>query len=96
MFWIELRRHRIAGMEREAVRLIDLMGVRACATACRLARQANDFSTMRYWSSVQAIIVRKTGEAAAIGQTPENMIWERPRELEPPVEGFLALPRPSA
>ncbi len=96
MFWIQLRRQRIAGLESEANCLINLMGARASATAARLAREANDFSTMRYWSSVQAIIVRKTGEPVAIGQTPQNMICERLRELEPPVEAFLALPRPSA
>ena len=57
---IHRRRRRYAQREAEADRLIDGMGLQACAAAALLVREANDFWTMRYWLKVQEAIARKT------------------------------------
>ena len=61
MFWLLRRRsQRRAGIESEADRLIEGMGLKAHAAARRMAREANDFWSMRYWSAVEKAIARRT------------------------------------
>jgi len=81
MRWLlDLRRQRYASREAEAYRLIASAGAAAHAIARRMARDANDFSTMRYWTSVQAIILRKSSGSLSVRHPPQSMIYERPRD----------------
>jgi hypothetical protein len=81
MRWLfDLRRQRRASREAEADRLIAFAGAAAHAIARRMARHANDFSTMRYWTSVQAIIERKSSGPLLAPHAPQWMIYERPRD----------------
>jgi hypothetical protein len=90
LWFLNLRRQRLACLESEAERLIGLTGDWACATARRMARDSNDFPSMRYWASVQTIIERKLGESIASGGMQPHMIYERPKDrgfdFEPAVE----------
>jgi hypothetical protein len=74
------RRQRLARRDSEADRLIESLGLQACATAARLAREANDFWTMRYWLKVQEAIARKTDSHLTVPYLFQTMIYERPRE----------------
>jgi hypothetical protein len=71
--FLKLRRQRLAGLESEADRLTDAMGSAAYETAGRLAREANDFWTMRYWTSVQAILAQRD-----VRHRPQTTILARP------------------
>ncbi len=76
MRWLlDLRRQRYASREAEAYRLIASAGAAAHAIARRMARDANDFSTMRYWTSVQAIILRKSSGSLSVRHPPQSMIY---------------------
>ncbi len=72
------QRERSAQRDAEADRLIDLMGPQAYAVAGRLAREANDFWTMRYWVKVQQAIAHKMDLRLAIPEMTQTMIYERP------------------
>lgn len=74
------RRQRSAHRDAEADRLIDLMGLQAYAAAARLAREANDFWTMRYWLRVQEAIARKTDLRFSVSYLLQTTIYMRPRD----------------
>jgi hypothetical protein len=74
------RSQRLAQRDAEADRLIEMIGFQAYAAAGRLAREANDFWTMRYWDRVQAAIARKTDVRFADREASQTMIYERPRD----------------
>lgn len=74
------RRQRLAQRDAEADRLIELMGLQASATAARLAREANDFWTMRYWLKIQEAVARKTDSRLSVPYLFQTMIYERPHD----------------
>ena len=58
--FLERRRQRARRIEAEAESLIQYLGRGACAEACRMEREANDFHSLRYWRSVKKAITRET------------------------------------
>ena len=93
-------RQQIAAVEREADHLMIVMGEAAYATAQRMERESNDFWTMRYWVSVQAVIARKVGKPFAVHQMPHAILHGPAHDAahcrETVVERFLLPSFPAA
>ncbi len=56
------------------------MGVKAYAAARRMAREANDFGSMRYWGAVQKAIARRTDMRLSARRVGPFLIFERPTD----------------